>query len=142
MKKAQTEIFGLVIIVVLIVVIALFALRFMFVRESTMNNQDQVLSIKANNLINALLKVNVNVDDIKRGIGSCCISNINCANVENKIKEIIENSIEENYEFKVLSNDEECFTISDGQCDFGISSSSYIDNIEGIKHGFSILLCK
>lgn len=142
MKKAQMEMFGLVIIVVLIVVIALFALRFMFIGRGTSGNKDQVLSIKANNLINALLKVSVNGNDIKQDIGSCCVSNINCASIENKIEEIIENSIEENYEFTALSNDQECFVINKGQCEFGVSSSSYIDNIDGIKHEFSILLCK
>lgn len=141
MKKAQLEIFGLLIIVMLIVVIALFALRFMFITQPS-NNQDQVLSIKANNLINALLKVNIDTD-IKEENASCCISNINCNIIEDKISKIIENSIEENYEFKVLSNDQDCLNIdSITKCEFGISSSSYIDNIEGIKHEFSILLCK
>lgn len=103
--KGQVETFGLVIIVVLIVFIAIFALQFML--KPKQNLDEDYLKLQANNLRNSVLKYSLCNIDVKQEIYNCESYNegecVDCNELKNIIKSIIENSLDEkrNYGFKI-----------------------------------------
>ena len=126
MKKGQTEIVGLVVIVILIVFIAIFSLSFMLKPKQ---QDDDILKLKANNLRASLLKTNlcggVTIkDEIENCIGGYPECG-DCSGLNSKIDIIIKNSLEsEKYSFVVL-NDEEDF-IRIGNCIENITAVSQV----------------
>lgn len=109
LKKAQTEILGLVIIVILISLIGIFVLQ-LAMHKQPQEIEFKHLEIKANNLRNAILKTTLCQSyTIKDEIEACsynynlCLND--CDTLKNKIKELIEFSIEENYNFTISSED-------------------------------------
>lgn len=107
MKKAQAEIMGLVIIVILIVFIAIFALTFLIKPKEV--NED-VLKLKANALRSSLLKTSLCKDVTIKDELENCIDNYNecidCNILKGEISKIINYSLEkEDYSFTVSVND-------------------------------------
>jgi len=107
MKKAQIEIIGLVIIVVLLVFIAIFALSFMI---KPMQHDNSLLKIKANALRASILKTDIcNQVSVKDEIENC-IDGYNecgsCDKLKQDINDMITNSLEANEKYSfVVSND-------------------------------------
>lgn len=136
MKKAQVEIFGLLIIVILITVIAIFALRFtLYSREESERNTEVI----ANNLLNALLKTTICEKSLSDTIVDC-YNGINYCDSENCKTYIISelgfiiNELdikEEDYKFVVSISDDDFIKV--GKCDEkkqDISlASPYVKNI-------------
>ena len=73
MKKGQIDMFGLVIIVFLLVVIATFSLFFLSFGSS---ERDVYYSLKANNFANALSKASIESSNFEALVLSCCSSTI------------------------------------------------------------------
>jgi hypothetical protein len=71
MKKAQMETFGLMIIVVILIVAALISLRFIILSNGTSQNQE-LLSIKANNLANSIKNADLCNQNFENAIINCC----------------------------------------------------------------------
>ena len=95
--------FGLVIIVILIAVIALFAVRFMISGESEGTGEIK-LAIQANNMANAILKANIMDKDIKEVIGNCCSNDRDsCTLVNSEIIEIVKGL--DNLEYQIIVED-------------------------------------
>lgn len=115
LKKAQIETMGLVIIVIIIAFVFIFALQFINKNESNKLNE-RALQLNADNLRSVILKTNINSCNIKDEIISCnnfnnavCLEN--CEKLNLVIKEIIEKSVKNNYEFsagKIKLNDKNC----------------------------------
>ena len=117
MKKGQIEIMGLVIIVILLVFIAIFALSFSI--KPKQENED-ILKLKANALRSSLLKTDlcagINVKDELENCINGYPECLECSDLENEIRDIIESSLEgERYSFIVLSIDGSSF-IGFGDC--------------------------
>lgn len=126
LKKAQIEMIGLVIIVLLILFIAIFALSFYLSSQKPATTTFKALEIKANNLRNALLKTTLcSTTTIKDEIESCYFGESICFDdcniIKQKIKELIDYSIEENYNF-TIKNNEIFFEISNGSCEEKVSA--------------------
>lgn len=104
--KAQIETIGLLVIVIIVVIIILFVLQFSIYNQDKSDLPGKLLEIKANNLRNSVLKTtlcqNINIE---KEILNCYSNDFKCVNscdeLKIRIKDIIENSIEENYEFNV-----------------------------------------
>jgi len=134
--KGQTEMVGLLIIVVLIVFIGLFAVVLM----SKNTNEDDVTarrSVVADNLMNAITKVRIDDKSIEQSVAECCDGN--CETI-GKIDRVISEIVEEDYKVMIFQNENECR--SSGNCDFGISSSEYPLRYYGNRYKISIILCK
>src|SRR3989344_906013 len=102
LKKAQTEALGLVIIVVILAFALIFALQ--FIGEDNNKVNERYLKLNADNLRSVILKTNINTCNIKDEILNCneinqpvCLENCNQLNFI--IKNIIESSIKNDYEF-------------------------------------------
>jgi len=119
MKRAQVEIFGLLIIVILITVIAIFALRFaLYTREEMPRSLDVI----ANNLLNALLKTTMCEESLS-SILIKCYNNLDPCGAEN-CKEHISSEIrsiiskldmkKEDYKFVVSISDDNFIDL--GKC--------------------------
>lgn len=138
MRKGQIEIMGLVIIVILLVMTAIFALTFIIKPKQT---NDDILKLKANSLRSSILKTelcsHVSVkDEIENcidGFNEC----IECSSLHLEIEKIIKGSLEnERYSFTVLSNNGEFIKI--GNCLNGITS---VD--QSLKNGkASVMVCR
>ena len=109
MKKSQIETIGLVVIVVLIAFILIFVLQISN-KPSNTNLNDRYLQLNADNLRSTLLKTNLcNNVNVRDEILTCnqnsftTCNNINCNELNNIIKKIIEDSLNvtRNYKFEV-----------------------------------------
>ena len=103
LKRAQTETVGLVIIIIIIAFSLIFALQFLTKSNDNKINE-QYLKLNADNLRSVILKTTISSCNIKDEIISC--NNFNAANCLESceklnlvIKDIIEKSIRNNYEF-------------------------------------------
>ena len=139
MKKGQIEIMGLVIIVILLVFIAIFALSFIIKPEQENEN---VLKLKANALRSSLLKTNLCGDiTVKDEIENCvdgyheCVDE--CTVLKQEIEKMIKSSLDnEKYNFFV-SNDEGSF-INIDNCVDGVTAVS--QNLRNSK--VDVALCR
>ena len=104
MKKGQIETMGLVIIVILLVFIAIFALSFM-IKPKPLN--EDLLKVKTDALRSSVLKTTLcNRIDVKKELENLLDGYSECNyNMDDVIKSIIENSLEPNegYSFKAGS---------------------------------------
>ena len=102
MKKAQIEIVGLVIIVVLIVFIAIFALSFI-IKPKPIN--DDILKVKANALRSSLLKTSLcggitvkdEIENCLDGFNEC----MDCNQLKSEISNLLRDSLEPNEKYFV-----------------------------------------
>ena len=102
MKKGQIETMGLVIIVILLVFIAIFALSFMIKPKQ---ESEDILKLKANALRSSLLKTNlcegVTVKDELESCNDYSLCFDSCDYLEGEVVKIIKGSLEkEKYYFK------------------------------------------
>jgi len=143
--SGQLETFGLVVLVVLILIIALIAARFLLAEE---REQIEVKkSVIANNLFNALLKVNVNecgqmselLIKCYESIGK--ISACDCKLVGEVVKTITANlEMDENL-YKLDASADGSNFLSIGKCSGGVKASSYQAHRGGNNYNFELILC-
>jgi len=138
MRKGQTEIIGLVIIVILLVFIAIFALSFMIKPKQ---ESDDILKLKANYLRASLLKTNLCGSITLKDEIENCIENyyecIECGNLKGEIVKMLEDSLEsEKYSFVVLKDDESFMRV--GGCVDNVTAVS-----QNIRNGMvEVTLCR
>lgn len=114
MKKSQIEMIGLVIVLIIISLVALFVVKYMLIKDDTDIVKDNTMDIQASNMINALLKTNPD-STCKKNLGeliaSCCdgvpVCNKDCNYIIIETSKILSKS-NLKYEFKVLSNGNVC----------------------------------
>lgn len=140
--KGQTDIIGVVIIVLLLVIIALFSLRFLLPKQEPL---EQKLSIKANNVLNAALKTSICQSTVEQGLINCCrkdpfCGKDACSYISKELQKLFDASLEEPYLFHISQNEQDCLHI--GKCTEGVSSSSYILGQPSEQYKVGILLCK
>ncbi|MEK6973699.1 MAG: hypothetical protein AABW41_00405 [Nanoarchaeota archaeon] len=126
--KAQMESMGLAIVVVILVVIALIALRFVLISDSPASI-DSFLSNKANNIANSIKNADLCGSRFERAIIACCSKESFCDKeacklVSDETNEIIKNGDEPSYVEALDGNGNKCFSV--GSCVNGISSSDYL----------------
>ena len=134
MKKAQMETMGLVIIVILLVFIAIFALPFI-IKERSKALDDNYMQLFSNNLRSVVLNTNIcGSATVKDEILNCKFESpvcLSCSELGGVIGDIIEGSLGSlegkiNYKFSV-----DGLEIVEGVCDEKIvSSKAFIDDIE------------
>ncbi|MEK6862627.1 MAG: hypothetical protein AABW57_00480 [Nanoarchaeota archaeon] len=103
LRKAQIETVGLVIIVIILAFTLIFALQFINKDKGNKLNENY-LKLNADNLRSTILKTTINNCDIKDEIINCnnfnqaiCLEN--CDRLNSIIREIIQASVKNNYEF-------------------------------------------
>ncbi|MBS3171363.1 hypothetical protein J4449_01995 [Candidatus Woesearchaeota archaeon] len=143
-KKGQVEIIGLAILVVILVVILVIALNFNF--KTTDNKSDLRKSLVANNLLNALIKQQGNVN-IRELINDCYIEkrrNVNnglgCLNLKKELNNVF-STILINRDYFIKLRTEELEFFSEGNCDKGIESTTYRFKEEGILFIANLRIC-
>jgi len=145
MKKAQMEVIGLVIIVILILVGVLMFVRFVVLAPQS-SQKTTIESLEANNLLSALLKTTICeisvLDAIKECQQATTICNQNaCTYTEDKIQEIMEASLDvkTDYKIEVLTNNNPLFNL--GSCERGINSAPYSIPSQGVTYTIKLKLC-
>lgn len=145
MKKAQTEIIGLVVIVTIIIIAVVLFIR-LSVLKPTSHSSTSIESIEANNMLNALLKTSVCDISIQEAIQQCS-QKINicdqepCAYTVEKIKEILQASLDEktDYSFIALADSNPIIKIE--SCKTGISASPFSLPSRGTVYTINFKLC-
>ena len=141
MKKAQTEMMGLVILVLLISVAAIFAIRFL------LSGQEQVtpemkLATQTANLKNSLLKLTVSDKSLSDLAIDCCLNN-NCDFLRNDMPALVEQVIpDQKYEIELTdnSNSKKCFKTTKYTCSQRVSDSGNIERETG-SYNFMVSIC-
>jgi flagellin-like protein len=130
MRKGQIEIIGLLIVVVLIVIGALFYVKFALLTPDDDFQKLHSDSIDSNNLINAILNVKVceNTIKIKDGIVACANNEVICDQdacglVEEGINTIFETIGDKKRSFVVLEGEKVFLEL--GECEYGVASGKY-----------------
>ena len=144
-KKGQAEIFGLIIIVLLLLFALLFFIK---IRQEDTSSVTLRSNFRVNNLLNAILKATV-VDSngrevpMKELLRKCLEdANDNCNDEEEELRGIFEKTLmqTEKYEFKgfIANNADPKIDLHErGNCEEGISASPY--NFPG--YNFRLNLC-
>jgi hypothetical protein len=121
MKKGQAEIFGLVIIVLLLI----FAMLF-FVRTSQNDDSSVTLrsNFRANNMLNAIMNYEVDDFDMLDELRLCVDEPSLCGDTLDQVDVILDNSLtsNENYEFLGFKDNIESFRVERGNCVEGITA--------------------
>lgn len=132
MRKGQLEMIGLMIIVIIIVIAALFYVRFALVQKE--EKQDITLPTQAFNLMNAVLNVDICEGmTFRSAVVSCGIGGSVCGEecdfagdssvFSDRIDSIVRDVTYLEYSFYVSKGEIDVFKIEG--CKFGIDSSSY-----------------
>lgn len=144
-RKAQIEMIGLLVIVILFIFIGIFAIRFALRPESTIVAEMRT-NIMVNNMLNAIIKTNTQFNkDISELIVDCYNTDANaCTFVKQEIPKIIELSLgkQQNYEFSVFANKEEFeeLSIKKGSCKYG-NTADYTKRAENVNFEIKLKLC-
>lgn len=143
LKKGQTEIVGLLIVVILLVIGGLFYVKFVVLKPES-KGADEIVQVQAYNLMNSILNIKLcnNNVTVRDAIKACKFGNMLCGQdacsyLENELKSIISVSTPKDYldyEFKAGKPDgHECvepfFEIETSSCRYGVTSPRYI-NVE------------
>jgi hypothetical protein len=124
-SKGQIDMFGLVIIVILLVVIALFSL--FFIGRGSSDDRDIYYSLRAYNFANALSKASVDNTNMESLILSCCLgSGGSCGTLMNFVDEKFEETGFSDEEIKFELDCYSGYKDSRGECGGGIASESII----------------
>ncbi|MCX6711826.1 MAG: hypothetical protein NT139_02200 [Candidatus Woesearchaeota archaeon] len=137
MKKAQTEILGVVIIIALLLVFGIFYLKFSS-NTSTLIPEMRT-NIQTNNLLQALLKININNEPFDSLIYKC-YSKKDCSTLNKELPKIISLSLnnETQYKFTISENNKAFFTL--GSCSSGITANYPISK-NGLIFDTNMLIC-
>ncbi len=137
MKRGQTEVIGLVVIVFLLVMIGVIYLKFALSKGEKMLPEVRN-SLEANNMLNALIKANIEDKRFIELVDECYRSE-DCEGLEVKIMDILKDGLQgKRYEFIVEA--ENSNFIDMGDCDFGISASFPFTK-GGIYYEASLKIC-
>lgn len=139
--KGQIETMGLVIVVILLVFLAMFALPFI-IKEKSKALDDNYLQLVSNNLRSSVLNTNIcGAATVKEEILNCeadfpiCLSD--CSELPIFIRGILDNSLESfkgSVDYVFIAGDLE---INSGECfEKIVSSKAFIDDVEA-----SVELC-
>jgi len=121
-KKGQAEIFGLIIITLLLIFALLF---FVKIKQDETSSVTIRSNFRANNLLNAIVKLNTEETGNMREILRNCLKIKNCGNEESTLVTIIESALmlNEKYEFKASFDGYEKEIAGRGICEEGIAAS-------------------
>ncbi len=148
MKKGQTEMLGLVILVILITLSLIFLLKFL-ISPSSDSSVDIKLTTQASNLQSALVKTHVCEDnDIEDVMVSCCNNENICGNdacdfLNENIPKMIDNTIpKQRYKLTLKHLNEECLSINTCQENAELTSSGpFTIKRENSFYNLQVLLC-
>lgn len=138
--KGQSEMMGLMIIVILIIFIGLVFLRFSFSERNSLPELRE--NIQASNLLSSIIKYDTQEGSIKDLIVRC-VRNKECGTLEGEVKEIMKNSLDTRtkYEFSVIAKDEgDKEALRMGSCNQGIASNTQVSQ-EGLYIEVRLKLC-
>jgi len=136
-RKAQSEMIGLLVIVILIIFIGLVFLRLSLNKQSSL--PELRTNIQANNMLSSILKYSVSDGSIRDLVVRCVVNN-ECDMVQKEVKTILDSVIDQRtkYEFLVVSEDKEALKI--GGCDKGIAGNNQISE-QGVFIDVRLKLC-
>ena len=137
MKKAQTEILGIAIIIVLLLIFGLFYLKFSS-NKSTLIPEMRT-NVQTNNLLQSLLKVNLNNQPFEDLLYNC-YSNNDCNTLNEELPKIIALSLnnETQYNFTTSADNKPFFSL--GSCSSGIVANYPITK-NNIIFDINLLIC-
>lgn len=145
-KRGQTEMIGLVIVVILIVIGALFYLKFVVLggKEQQQHKADSLSSTQAYNLMNAVMNIklcgNISVmEGIKlcKDEGNICEYTA-CSYMDDEVDKIVKSVIYKDYSLNVTSSGWH-YTL--GACKYGITSYPYLYTIKGETYKATFKIC-
>ncbi len=138
MRKGQTEVAGLLVIVILLIVIGMIYLRFRLAAQE--DYSDIRASVEAGNLLKAVMRYNVGDVVIVDLLQECFEDNDRCRMFERELQQALEASLQPQltYQYTLVANNRELARI--GACSKGMVGS-FITIKEGIILESKLVLC-
>ncbi len=150
LRKAQVETFGLLIIVILIVFIAIFIIRLSSLSADNSNNIKD--SIIANNVITSITKVTICQKQQFPSILKACYNHAlscntdSCQLLSKELSSMLESSGFSKNEYKLTAATKEKELLSIGDCNIKsgniVASSPYTIYIEGNSAVLKMYICR
>lgn len=126
MKKGQTEMMGLLMIVVLILVIGVIFLKFSLGKQDL--KPDLRTNVQTTNLLRAVMKASLNDGSVSDAIIDCSMDNTLCNQIRDKIREILGISIGAGKTYSFTANNDNGEILNIGTCQgTGIVASNQIN---------------
>ncbi|MCD4666811.1 hypothetical protein K8R47_03305 [archaeon] len=125
LRKGQTEIFGLILIVVIVIILGTFALNMYLNKQPSSINEDY-LRVYANNLKTAIIQNSICDISIRKEIENCnsgytqCLHS--CSDLNQEIGNILNKTVEKNLNYEFSYNTE---NIKIGECIEKITSNNF-----------------
>lgn len=151
MKKGQMEMIGLVIIVILLIIGALFYLRFAVFDHQEQRSESTIRVTQAYNLMNALINVDMCGKPLKEALAQCkeqpqepyCEGKDACGFLQEKIPSIVDPILHETigvgYSFEAKKGEEAYLTF--GTCEIGTNSPPLRFTSQGRQYQAYFKLC-
>lgn len=149
-KKAQTEMLGLVIIVILIVIGALFYVRFAIFGKSgeLQQKENSIMITQAYNMMNALSNIKVcNNVSIAEGFyicnhgGELCGEDA-CNYLDTQIDSIVKSTLYRDYSLNVSGSGLDYRLPKADSCKYGVSSYPYVFDVKGETYKAFFKICQ
>jgi hypothetical protein len=121
-KKGQIEAMGLVIILVLLVLLGLFFLKYSGKEEV---DSDRFLTIRANNFLNSLRQVSIGVNSFEDLALECCAGG-NCGNVGPRVSANGDGYLDEDFYFELKCADESTPVVKSTNCASTVASGHVV----------------
>ncbi len=139
LKRGQSEIVGLLMIVILLVVIGLIYLRFSLSKQPS-GYSDVRSSIEANNLLKAVMKLTVNETSVPDLVEECYQTPSSCVHLGNELALAIASNIKPQEDFKLVIKADDKEILRQGTCEVGMAGS-YITVREGVIFESKLFIC-
>lgn len=139
MRKGQSEVMGLLVIVILFIVIGMIYLRFRLA-DTGSNYGDVRNSIEANNLLKAVMKLKIEGTDVNEMIWNCHEEADKCRILERELDNAFKSSLSERLDFGYVLKANEGEILRFGGCSLGMVGS-FIAVREGVVFESRLTLC-
>ncbi len=139
MRNGQSEVMGLLMIVILFLVIGMIYLRFR-IADTGSDYGDVRNSIEANNLLKAVMKLKIGQVDVNEMIWNCYEEANACSALERELERAFKSSLSERLDFGYILKANEAEILRFGECSFGMVGS-FIAVKEGVVFDSRLTLC-
>jgi len=122
-KRGQIEAVGLVVIIVLLVLLGLFFIKYSGKGDV---NEDRFLTIRANNFLNALRQVSIGGSSFEDLAIECCAGGSSCSQIESSMLANGDSYLDEDFYFELRCIDEENSVVKSTGCASTVASGHVV----------------
>ena len=140
MRRGQTEVVGLIVIVLLLLIVGVIFIRFSLLEKPDVYS-DLRTNIQASNLLNAIMKADSEMGRLSNVMAGCREKKEDGRYFEGEVKQIIRGSLDIRTDFNFLGYGDGKEIINIGGCKTGVYSS-YPYTRDNVFYEAKLKICK